>query len=84
MSDTYIDKYILYVYMSIHLHLNVPPACIFIMWKLLKISVDNFHLQALDQCEMTLSKLGIIRVSAEDTAGAAQVKYKSIRDSSVL
>lgn len=31
------------------------------------------HLQALDQCEMTLSKLGVVRVSADDTAGAAQV-----------
>ncbi|GMH05299.1 hypothetical protein Nepgr_007139 [Nepenthes gracilis] len=30
------------------------------------------HPQALDQCEMTLSKLGLIRVSADDTAGAAQ------------
>ncbi|XP_044495036.1 arogenate dehydratase/prephenate dehydratase 1, chloroplastic-like [Mangifera indica] len=31
------------------------------------------HPQALAQCEMTLSKLGIVRVSADDTAGAAQI-----------
>lgn len=29
--------------------------------------------QALDQCEMTLNKLGVVRVNADDTAGAAQV-----------
>ncbi|KAK3188389.1 hypothetical protein Dsin_027950 [Dipteronia sinensis] len=33
--------------------------------------------QALAQCEMTLSKLGIIRVSADDTAGAAQMVASS-------
>lgn len=37
---------------------------------LLKLSS---YLQALTQCDMTLNKLGLIRVSAEDTAGAAQV-----------
>ncbi|KAK4744226.1 hypothetical protein SAY87_010538 [Trapa incisa] len=31
------------------------------------------HPQALAQCEMTLMKLGVTRVSAEDTAGAAQI-----------
>ncbi|CAI9756616.1 unnamed protein product [Fraxinus pennsylvanica] len=31
------------------------------------------HPQALDQCEITLNKLGVTRVSAEDSAGAAQV-----------
>ncbi|KAL5775338.1 hypothetical protein ACOSP7_012895 [Xanthoceras sorbifolium] len=35
------------------------------------------HPQALAQCEMTLSKLGIIRVSADDTAGAAQIVASS-------
>ncbi|KAF9672077.1 hypothetical protein SADUNF_Sadunf11G0003300 [Salix dunnii] len=30
------------------------------------------HPQALAQCEMNLTKLGIVRVSADDTAGAAQ------------
>nr|GMD64156.1 arogenate dehydratase/prephenate dehydratase 1, chloroplastic isoform X2 [Ipomoea batatas] len=30
------------------------------------------HPQALDQCEMTLSKFGIVKVSADNTAGAAQ------------
>ncbi|KAI9197723.1 hypothetical protein LWI28_003152 [Acer negundo] len=35
------------------------------------------HPQALAQCEMTLSKLGIIRVSADDTAGAAQMVASS-------
>ncbi|OMP06862.1 Prephenate dehydratase, partial [Corchorus capsularis] len=30
------------------------------------------HPQALDQCEMTLSKMGIIRVSFDDSAGAAK------------
>ncbi|CAK7351277.1 unnamed protein product [Dovyalis caffra] len=32
---------------------------------------------ALDQCEMTLTKLGIIRVSADDSAGAAQMVMAS-------
>ncbi|KAI7735176.1 hypothetical protein M8C21_032909 [Ambrosia artemisiifolia] len=31
------------------------------------------HPQALDQCEIALNKLGVVRVSAEDTALAAQV-----------
>nr|GMC48791.1 Outer envelope protein 64, mitochondrial [Ipomoea batatas] len=30
------------------------------------------HPQALDQCEMTLSKFDIVKVSADNTAGAAQ------------
>lgn len=29
--------------------------------------------QAFDQCEMTLSTLGVMRISSEDTAAAAQV-----------
>ncbi|TXG47008.1 hypothetical protein EZV62_026302 [Acer yangbiense] len=35
------------------------------------------HPQAFAQCEMTLSKLGIIRVSADGTAGAAQMVASS-------
>ncbi|XP_073127920.1 arogenate dehydratase/prephenate dehydratase 1, chloroplastic [Henckelia pumila] len=31
------------------------------------------HPQALDQCDMYLNKLGVTRVSADDTAGAAQI-----------
>ncbi|KAJ6401938.1 hypothetical protein OIU84_014086 [Salix udensis] len=31
------------------------------------------HPQALEQCDMTLSKLGVVRVSTDDTAGAAQM-----------
>ncbi|KAJ8432591.1 hypothetical protein Cgig2_008676 [Carnegiea gigantea] len=31
------------------------------------------HPQALNQCEETLSKLGLVRISANDTAGAAQI-----------
>ncbi|KAL6990766.1 ADP,ATP carrier protein [Sarracenia purpurea var. burkii] len=31
------------------------------------------HPQALAQCEMTLNKLGVLKVSADDTAGAAQI-----------
>ncbi|KAH9610553.1 hypothetical protein KSS87_018303 [Heliosperma pusillum] len=31
------------------------------------------HPQALDQCESTLSKLGLVRISTDDTAGAAQM-----------
>ncbi|XP_059662355.1 arogenate dehydratase/prephenate dehydratase 1, chloroplastic [Cornus florida] len=31
------------------------------------------HPQALDQCEMTLNQLGVVRVNADDTAGAAQI-----------
>lgn len=33
--------------------------------------------QALDQCEMTLSTLGVMRISIEDTAAAAQVLSES-------
>lgn len=32
-----------------------------------------FCMQALTQCEMTLTNLGVIKVGAPDTAGAAQV-----------
>ncbi|OMO76828.1 Prephenate dehydratase [Corchorus capsularis] len=35
------------------------------------------HPQALDQCEMTLSKMGIIRVSFDDSAGAAKIVASS-------
>lgn len=39
------------------------------------------HPQALDQCEMMLNKLGVVRVSAEDTASAAKiVASDGIRD----
>lgn len=31
------------------------------------------HPQALDQCQKALSKLGLVRISVEDTAGAAQI-----------
>lgn len=31
------------------------------------------HPQALSQCEMTLTKLGVVRINAADTAGAAQI-----------
>ncbi|KAG5561339.1 hypothetical protein RHGRI_004387 [Rhododendron griersonianum] len=31
------------------------------------------HPQALDQCEMSLHKLGVVKVNADDTAGAAQI-----------
>lgn len=33
------------------------------------------HLQALAHCETMLSNLGIVRISVDDTAGAAQVMY---------
>lgn len=43
------------------------------------------HPQALDQCEMTLSKLGVVRVSADDTAGAAQiVASDAVRDTGAV
>ncbi|XP_031392032.1 arogenate dehydratase/prephenate dehydratase 1, chloroplastic [Punica granatum] len=43
------------------------------------------HPQALAQCEMTLMKLGVIRVSAEDTAGAAQiVASNNLRDTGAV
>lgn len=32
-------------------------------------------MQALDQCEIVLNKLGVVRVNAEDTALAAQVTF---------
>lgn len=34
---------------------------------------EHFRLQALAQCEMTLSSLGIVRINADDSALAAQV-----------
>ncbi|GMH30255.1 hypothetical protein Nepgr_032098 [Nepenthes gracilis] len=43
------------------------------------------HPQALDQCEMTLSKLGLVRISANDTAGAAQtVASEGIKDTGAV
>ncbi|XP_031128967.1 arogenate dehydratase/prephenate dehydratase 1, chloroplastic-like [Ipomoea triloba] len=43
------------------------------------------HPQALDQCEMTLSKFGIVRVSADNTAGAAQmVASEGARDTGAV
>nr|GMC81446.1 arogenate dehydratase/prephenate dehydratase 1, chloroplastic [Ipomoea batatas] len=43
------------------------------------------HPQALDQCEMTLSKFGIARVSADNTAGAAQmVASEGARDTGAV
>ncbi|KAK2974839.1 hypothetical protein RJ640_005623 [Escallonia rubra] len=40
---------------------------------------------ALDQCEIALSKLGIVRVSADDTAGAAQfVASNGLRDTGAV
>ncbi|KAJ8761832.1 hypothetical protein K2173_004681 [Erythroxylum novogranatense] len=43
------------------------------------------HPQALAQCEMMLSKLGVVRVSAEDTAGAAQmVALSGMRDTGAI
>ncbi|KAJ7946299.1 Arogenate dehydratase [Quillaja saponaria] len=39
------------------------------------------HPQALDQCEMTLSSLGVLRINADDTAGAAKmVASNGVRD----
>ncbi|KAJ7967702.1 Arogenate dehydratase [Quillaja saponaria] len=39
------------------------------------------HPQALDHCELTLSSLGVLRINADDTAGAAQmVATKGVRD----
>ena len=37
------------------------------------IGILHSYLQALAQCETTLSNLGIVRISADDTAGAAKV-----------
>ncbi|KAL8259327.1 hypothetical protein R6Q59_027280 [Mikania micrantha] len=43
------------------------------------------HPQALDQCENALSKLGVVRVSAEDTALAAQiVSLEGIRETGAV
>lgn len=43
------------------------------------------HPQALDQCEIALNKLGVVRVSAEDTALAAQiVASDGIRDTGAV
>lgn len=43
------------------------------------------HPQALDQCEMTLNKLGVVRVNYDDTAGAAQVvAADGIRDTGAV
>ncbi|KAF4372551.1 hypothetical protein F8388_027224 [Cannabis sativa] len=43
------------------------------------------HPQALAQCEMMLSKLGIMRISADDTAGAAQmVASIGVRDTGAI
>ncbi|KAJ9566711.1 hypothetical protein OSB04_002677 [Centaurea solstitialis] len=43
------------------------------------------HPQALDQCEIALNKLGVMRVSAEDSAGAAQiVASEGIRDTGAV
>lgn len=38
-----------------------------------KFCCGYLRLQALAQCEMTLSSLGIVRINADDTALAAQV-----------
>lgn len=35
------------------------------------------NIQALAQCELTLNKLGVAKVTADDTAGAAQVTFSS-------
>lgn len=50
-------------------------ACILYTFPALKIFCCYCHLQALAQCETMLSNLGVIRISADDTAGAAQVMY---------
>ncbi|KAL0407256.1 UNVERIFIED_CONTAM: Arogenate dehydratase/prephenate dehydratase 1, chloroplastic [Sesamum latifolium] len=43
------------------------------------------HPQALEQCEMTLNQLGVTRVSAEDTAGAAQtVASEGVRETGAI
>ncbi|KAI4311983.1 hypothetical protein MLD38_036843 [Melastoma candidum] len=43
------------------------------------------HPQALAQCEMTLMELGVVRVSTEDTAGAAQVvALNRLRDTGAI
>ncbi|KAA8515515.1 hypothetical protein F0562_018874 [Nyssa sinensis] len=43
------------------------------------------HPQALDQCEMTLNNLGFVRISADDTAGAAKkVASDGLRDTAAV
>ncbi|GAA0146491.1 dehydratase [Lithospermum erythrorhizon] len=43
------------------------------------------HPQALSQCEMTLNKYGLVRVSADDTAGAAQmVASQGVKDTGAV
>ncbi|KAL6980526.1 Arogenate dehydratase 3 [Sarracenia purpurea var. burkii] len=43
------------------------------------------HPQALAQCEMTLNQLGVIKVNADDTAGAAQiVASDGLRDAAAV
>ncbi|XP_075486585.1 arogenate dehydratase/prephenate dehydratase 1, chloroplastic-like [Primulina tabacum] len=43
------------------------------------------HPQALDQCEMYLNKLGVTKVSADDTAGAAQiVASEAVRETGAI
>ncbi|XP_031124831.1 arogenate dehydratase/prephenate dehydratase 1, chloroplastic-like [Ipomoea triloba] len=43
------------------------------------------HPQALDQCEMTLNKLGVVRVNVNDTAGAAQmIALEGMRDTGAV
>lgn len=43
---------------------------LFLLW-------TRTHIQALAQCELTLNKLGVAKVTADDTAGAAQVTFSS-------
>lgn len=43
------------------------------------------HPQALSQCEMNLSKLGVVKVNADDTAGAAQiVASEGVKDTGAI
>lgn len=43
------------------------------------------HPQALDQCEMKLSKLGLVRISTQDTATAAQIiASEGVRDTGAI
>ncbi|XP_027185601.1 arogenate dehydratase/prephenate dehydratase 1, chloroplastic isoform X2 [Coffea eugenioides] len=43
------------------------------------------HPQALDQCEMTLNKLGVTKVSTNDSAGAAQITAaERVRDTGAI
>jgi len=46
--------------------------------------VNLYFLQALDQCKKTLSELGLVRISAEDAAGAAQVMDKACMDLTLI